>query len=90
LSQKYYYKRIIFVDRDCKKNTLILNKIIIILQLVANINYLFAQNFDLYLLDSQKIFLIKNKITRFKSTIINLSKLKLLKRKKQNRKNILK
>jgi len=71
LSQKYYYKRIIFVDRDCKKNTLILNKIVIILQLVANINYLFAQNFDLYLLDSQKIFLIKNKIIKIKLRDLN-------------------
>jgi len=71
LSQEYYYKRIIFINRDRKKNTLISKKIIATLQLVANTRYLFAQNFDLLLLNSQKIFLIKNLIIKVKLRDLN-------------------
>jgi len=52
LSQKYYYEKIIFIDRDREKNIPILNKIVVTLQLVATISYLFAQNFDLILQNS--------------------------------------
>ena len=71
IERTFHCERIVFIDRDNKENVDIIEKIIVIVQVIANVNHSWLKKYDLTLQNIQKLFIIEDLILKMKLENLN-------------------
>ena len=71
IERTFHCERIVFIDRDNRKNVDVIEKIIVIVQIIADVNHSWLKKYDLILQNIQKLFIIEDLTLKVKLENLN-------------------